>query len=471
MQVRERNKTMAGFGKKKKAREFPDVIPVSEAIRKGDIYTKLTCLFMGAGNLARKQIPQGLLFLAGEIAYICFMIFYGINAMYDFITLGTETQTKVFNEATQVYEYIAGDNSQLCLLYGVVTIFVTIGFVLLWRAAVRSSYLAQKAAEAGKKPMTFAAVLRSLKDNRMYHVFLFFPFMGLILFTVMPLVFMILMAFTNYDRDHLPPGSLFEWVGFENFARVLNAGGSLGQTFWSVLGWTIIWAVFATFLNYILGIILALLINRDGTKLKGFWRFIFVLTIAVPQFVSLLVVNTMIQEHGVINLLLKELFGVGPLPFLTNATWARVTVIVINLWVGIPYTLIAVTGILKNIPAELYEAAKVDGANAFVTFFKITMPYMMFVMTPQLIVTFTQNINNFNVIFLLTNGQPACDTYYRGTAGKTDLLVTWLYKLTIDHKDYNLGAVIGILTFILMATLSLMTYRKTGSYKNEEGFS
>ena len=121
-----------------------------------------------------------------------------------------------------------------------------------------------------------------------------------------------------------------------------------------VLGWTIIWAIFATFLNYIFGIILAIIINRDGTKFKAFWRFIFVLTIAVPQFVSLLVVNTMIQEHGVINLLLKELFGVGPLPFLTNVTWARVTVIVINLWVGIPYTLLAVTGILKNIPAELY---------------------------------------------------------------------------------------------------------------------
>lgn len=125
-----------------------------------------------------------------------------------------------------------------------------------------------------------------------------------------------------------------------------------------MLGWTVIWAIFATFLNYIFGIILAIIINRDGTKFKAFWRFIFVLTIAVPQFVSLLVVNTMIQEHGVINLLLKELFGVGPLPFLTNVTWARVTVIVINLWVGIPYTLLAVTGILKNIPAELYEAAR-----------------------------------------------------------------------------------------------------------------
>lgn len=462
---------MAGFLKRKKIVEFPEVIPVGEAIRKGDIFTKLTCLLMGAGNFARGQIIQGLLFLAGEIAYICFMAFYGISAIGDFITLGTATQTKVFNEAKQIYEYTAGDNSQLCLLYGVLTIFVTIGFILLWRGAVRSSYLAQTAVAAGKKPVTFGQILKELKNNRMYHLFLFFPFMGIILFTVMPLVFMILMAFTNYDRDHLPPGQLFEWVGLENFARVLNAGGALGNTFWHVLGWTIVWAIFATFLNYILGIILALIINREGTKIKGFWRFIFVLTIAVPQFVSLLVVNTMLQEHGVFNLMVKELFGAGPLPFLSNATWARITVIVVNLWVGIPYTLISVTGILKNIPAELYEAAEVDGANAFVTFFKITMPYMMFVMTPQLIVTFTQNINNFNVIFLLTNGAPATDAYYRGTAGKTDLLVTWLYKLTIDNKDYNLGAVIGILTFVLMASLSLLTYRNTGSYKNEEGFS
>lgn len=462
---------MAGIKRKKKISEFPEVIPVTEAIQKGDAFTKLTCLIMGAGNFARGQIIQGLLFLAAEIAYICFMIFYGVNALKNFITLGTKTQEKVFNEAKQVYEYVTGDNSQLCLLYGVVTLFVTLAFILIWRAAIRSSYLGELAKAKGKKPIAFGQIIKELKDNRMYQVLLFFPFMGVVLFTVMPLIFMILMAFTNYDRDHLPPGQLFDWVGLQNFGRVLNAGGSLGLTFWKVLGWTLVWAFFATFLNYILGIILALIINREGTKCKGMWRFLFTLTIAVPQFVSLLVMNTMLQEHGVFNLLAKELFGIGPMPFLTNATWARVTVIVINLWVGIPYTLISVTGILKNIPAELYEAAKVDGANAIVTFFKITMPYMMFVMTPQLIVTFTQNINNFNVIFLLTNGAPATDAYYRGTAGKTDLLVTWLYKLTIDNKDYNLGAVIGILTFILMATLSLLTYRNTGSYKNEEGFS
>jgi arabinogalactan oligomer/maltooligosaccharide transport system permease protein len=129
--------------------------------------------------------------------------------------------------------------------------------------------------------------------------------------------------------------------------------------------------------------------------------------------------------------------------------------------------MIQATGILQNIPAELYESAKVDGANAFVTFFKITLPYMMFVMTPYLITQFTGNVNNFNVIYLLSGGNP---TPIGSTAGKTDLLVTWLYKLTVDQQYYNLGAVIGIMTFIVLAIVALVTYRNTNSYKDEEGF-
>lgn len=214
--------------------------------------------------------------------------------------------------------------------------------------------------------------------------------------------------------------------------------------------------------------ILAIVINRKDTKAKGFWRFCFVISIAVPQFVSLLIMRTMLQPTGIVNTLLLK-YGLinKALPFFTSATWARVTVIVINLWVGIPYTLLQVTGILQNIPAELYEAAKIDGANAVQTFFKITLPYMLFVMTPYLITQFTGNINNFNVIFLLSGGNP---TGVGDTAGKTDLLVTWLYKLTVDKSYYNLGAVIGIMTFIVLAIVALVTYRNTTSYKDEEGF-
>lgn len=192
------------------------------------------------------------------------------------------------------------------------------------------------------------------------------------------------------------------------------------------------------------------------------------LSIAVPQFVSLMVLRSVLQPQGAVNVILQNLGWIDQsLPFFTNATWARVTVIVINLWVGIPYTLLDLTGILQNIPGELYESARIDGASTVTTFFKNTLPYMLFVTAPNLIVTFTNNINNFNVIYLLSEGNP---TPVGHTAGKTDLLVTWLYKLTIDRQEYNIGAVIGILTFVVLAIVSLVTYRSTGSYKNEEGF-
>ena len=213
---------------------------------------------------------------------------------------------------------------------------------------------------------------------------------------------------------------------------------------------------------------MAMIINRPSTKLKGLWRTILSLTIAVPQFVSLLIIRTMFKTDGAVNTLLLD-WGLidKALPFFTEVTWARVTIIVINCWVGIPYTVMSVTGILQNIPAEQYEAARIDGANTFQQFMNVTLPYMIFVMTPTLISTFTGNINNFNIIYLLSGGGP---TYVGDSAGQTDLLVTWLYKLTMDNQQYNLAAVIGIMTFFVLATVALLTYRNSGSYKDEEGF-
>jgi arabinogalactan oligomer/maltooligosaccharide transport system permease protein len=152
---------------------------------------------------------------------------------------------------------------------------------------------------------------------------------------------------------------------------------------------------------------------------------------------------------------------------MTDAIWARVLLIVVNLWVGIPYTVMRVTGILQNIPADQYEAARIDGANVVQQFRYVTLPYMIFVLTPYIITQFTGNINNFNIIYLLTGGGP---TYVGDSAGQTDLLVTWLYKLSIDKQQYNMGAVIGIFTFVVLAAVALITYRNSGSYKNEEGF-
>lgn len=448
-------------------------ITLKESLKHGDIFTKLSIFLWGVGNLARKEWIKGCLFLGIELIVIGIMALFGMPSLAMLPSLGTKETGEVFNEATQVYEYVQGDNSMLILLYGIITIFLIVASILIWKEAICSAYKGQIRQENNQRIPTFVEEMKEYFDHKLHKTLLFFPLLGIIVFTIMPLVFMISMAFTNFDREHQPPGKLFHWVGFENFAKILNFTSDIGKTFWSVLGWTIVWAIFATFLNYILGMILAIVINRKDTKFKSFWRFGFVISVAVPSFVTLLVMNQMLQQNGAINILLRDLGLIGAdasLPFLTNATWARVTVIVINLWVGIPYTMLMMTGILQNIPSDLYEAAKIDGGNQFVIFWKITIPYMLFVTAPSLITTFVGNINNFNVIYLLTGGAPSTMDYYKMTAGKTDLLVTWLYKLTIDNKDYSFGAVIGILVFILTATASLLVYRHTAAYKNEEGF-
>lgn len=444
---------------------------VGEAIVKGNAITKGSLFVFGLGNILNKQFVRGFLFLAVEIAYIFYMVMFGIRSIGNFITLGTKEQGQSYNEALGIYEYTAGDNSMLFLLYGVITIVLTLAVIFIACMSAKSAYCTQLRKERGMHLPTFKDDLLSFREENIHVGLMALPIIGIIIFTIVPLVFMILIAFTSYDHEHQPPGNLFGWVGFDNFKSMLGEGSKLAATFWPVLSWTLIWAVFATFSCFILGIILALLINRKGTRIKGFWRFMFVLSIAVPQFVSLLSMRTIFNANGPVNVLLRQFGMIGAtesVPFFTDPTLAKITIICINLWIGIPFTMLSTTGILQNIPAELYEAAKIDGANAFVIFRKITIPYIVFIMTPNLITSFTGNINNFNVIYLLSGGGPDTLDYYY--AGKTDLLVTWLYRLTITQKDYNLGAVIGILVFIILATLSLLTYRHTGSYKDEGAF-
>ena len=157
------------------------------------------------------------------------------------------------------------------------------------------------------------------------------PALGIVLFTIVPIFFMILMAFTNYSKvdAHL---MIFDWVGLQNFIKVLNFNDTIGSTFWSVLGWTLTWAVLATFSNYIFGMILAMVINRKGTRIKGFWRFCFILSAAVPQFVTLLLMRTIFSDAGIVNTLLKE-WGMikTSIPFWSDTSLARTMVVLINI--------------------------------------------------------------------------------------------------------------------------------------------
>lgn len=440
-----------------------------EALLQGDAVTRLSFLVFGAGNFFRGQIVKGVLFLLIEIGFIYYMAIAGIQAFQGFFTLGTVEQGWAYDEKKGIEVMVAGDNSMLMLLYGIVSIIAIACFLVIWRMNLKSAYELQKITAAGGKAPTFRDEINMLSDKKAHITLLFLPVIGICVFTILPLIYMILVAFTNYDSTHQPPGRLFGWVGLQNFVTLLKTDSPLGASFWPILEWTIVWAIIATVTCFFAGIVLALWINSKIVKGKTFWRTMFVFSVAVPQFVSLLVMKTMLQPEGALNVHLRNIGLIeGSLPFLTNATWARATVIVINLWLGAPYTMLISTGILMNIPGELYEAAQIDGANGVTMFRKITFPYIIFVMSPYLITQFIGNVNNFNVIYLLTAGGPSTLDYYQ--AGKTDLLVTWLYKLTTGSKDYSFASVIGILVFMISAAVSLLTYRKTPSYNNEEGF-
>jgi len=441
------------------------------ALKNGGPMVWLSCLVMGLGNFAAGQYIKGLIFLLVEAGVIAFLAIKegGLYWLSMLPSLGDNPGGEQWNEEEGIFEYVQGDNSQTILLYAVATMVILVFFVVIWRASVRSGYMALSAKKAGRPVMSFKDDVKALFDENVHKLLMSPPFVCLLVFTIIPLVYMMLMAFTNYSKSE---GNLilFDWVGLKNFIDIFDANSTIGNQFMPVLGWTLVWAFFATFLNFFAGTIMAMIINRPTTRLKGLWRGVLSLTIAVPQFVSLMIIRTMFKDNGAVNTMLQNLGFLAEgeaLPFFTETTWARVMIILINLWVGIPYTVMQVTGILQNIPAEQYEAARIDGANVVQQFFNITLPYMIFVMTPYIITQFTGNINNFNIIYLLSGGGP---TDMGASAGHTDLLVTWLYKLSVDKQEYNLAAVIGIMTFVVLAVVALVTYRNSGSYKDEEGF-
>ncbi|MGG5342227.1 carbohydrate ABC transporter permease [Enterococcus sp. AZ192] len=441
-----------------------DQISFRQLFKKGDKSIKLSFIFMGMANLLNGQIVKGLLFLALQLGFIAWLVLNGFHALSMLQTLGTKSQGWVMDETLGIEVQQPGDNSMLLLLFGIAAIILIVLFIFLYFVNLRSARKIFVLKEANRPLPTLKEDLSSLLNEKFYVTLMSIPLLGVLAFTILPLLYMISIAFTSYDHNHLPPKNLFSWVGFANFGNVIT--GDIASTFFPVLSWTLIWAVLATATTFFFGILLALLINAKGVKGKKVWRTIFVITMAVPQFVSLLLMANLFNGSGPVNALLQN-WGLidQPIPFLTDGLLAKVTVIFVNMWVGIPVTMLVATGIITNLPDDQIEAAEIDGANKFQIFKNITFPQILFVMAPSLIQQFIGNINNFNVIFLLTGGQPANSNYH--SAGETDLLVTWLYKLTVTAADYNLASVIGIIIFVLSAVFSLIAYTRSSSFKTE----
>ncbi len=444
------------------------------AVAKGDWAVKLSLLVWGAGYAKRRQYVKATIMTALEVGLILFSVCFASQYVPKFGTLGTVQMAQEFNIETMQMEFNDYDHSFLILLFSLFSFVVWAVGLVVWMRNTVACYRLQQAAEAGKHINTFKEDCREYLGDKFHITLLTLPIIGIVIFTVIPILLLIFVAFTNYDQQHMPPSALFTWVGFENFKSLFSSGGmtvTFGYAFVRVLGWTLVWAFFATFTTYFGGILMSLLLNSKKTRAPRLWRTLLVITIAVPQFVSLLLVRNFFSNGGIVNTLCARigltgwlrsigLISTSYIPFLTAPGWAHVMIILINIWIGVPYQMLIATGILMNLPSDQLESARVDGANKFQTFRYITMPYMLQVTAPTLVTDFVKNINNFNVIYLLTDGVYTTTNQLMANsqAKEVDLLVTWLFNLTQNYYNYKMAAVIGIVVFIVCAVFTLVAF-------------
>lgn len=424
----------------------------------------LSAVCIGFGQLYNRQWIKGILLSLFGLGGLYFFANNIGDALLGMITLGEQgSHFEVVNGLTTKVE---GDHSINLMIEGLIVSILLALYLIAYYANIKNAYNTGKQREMGKEPNTFAQTLHYIFEEKFAQSFLTLPAVGILFFTVMPIIFMIMLAFTNYSApNHIPTANLVDWVGFETFTSLL-ALKSWSHTFFGVLTWTIIWAVLATVTTYFGGVLVALLIQQKGIRFKGMWRVILIIPYAIPQLISLLIMRNLFNgQFGPINQYLAY-FGLEMLPWLTDPFWAKVTVIIVNMWVGIPVSMLLVMSVLTTIPKDLYEAAEVDGASGFQKFKIITLPMILFSTAPVLITQFAGNINNFNAIFLLTNGNPVVGDYQY--AGATDLLVTWLYKLTLDQQRYNMASAIGIIIFLIIASFSIYNYRRSRSFREED---
>ena len=289
-----------------------------KAFVKGDIFTKVSFLVWGLGYIGHGQLMKALLVTLVEGLGLYFLAFFGAPNLAKFGTLGTVKMEMVFDVATMKNVVNNYDNSFEILLMSMISFVVIAALVAAAMMVVSSNYQLQLIRAAGKKTNNLLQDVSVYLNEKFYVTLLTLPVLGVVVFTIVPLFILIAVAFTNYDQQHMPPNDLFTWVGLANFAALFGGGGmtsTFGYSFARVLAWTLVWAFFATFTTFFGGILLAMFINDQKTKCPKLWRTLFMVTIAVPQFVTLLLVRNFFSNNGIFNTMMAN---AGVTDFLHN---------------------------------------------------------------------------------------------------------------------------------------------------------
>ncbi|MDR3336521.1 MAG: ABC transporter permease subunit [Treponema sp.] len=421
----------------------------------------VSLLFMGLGHIIYlKEYIKGILFALVEIILLILSPKI-VSVLINLCTLGTPKPDLPIMQR---------DNSIFMLIDGVMMLAVLVIYAAVYGLSVRSALKRYDEYEiTGKLAKTrnpFSELL-----NKSFPVFGLAPaVLMIVFFVIVPLVFSVLVAFTNYSvPDHIPPNNTVDWVGFRNFIAMFG-----GQKTWTgALGrvalWTLVWGALATGTCYLGGTLLAVVLHESKIKLVPFFRTIFILPYAVPAVVSMLVWQNLLNgSFGIVNQTLIALHIIKSgvvIPWLSDQWLAKFTCVLVNFWAGVPYFMLLVTGTLTAIPKDIFEASSIDGANKFQLFTKITLPLVLYQTMPLIIMSFTFNINNFGAIFFLTGGRPIVADSTTTSAAGTDILVTWIYKLTITLMDYKYASVLAVMIFVVLAPFAIFNFRRTKSFK------
>ncbi len=442
-----------------------------------------------------------------------------VKGIWGLITMGTIPQKTLYQHEVMSFLLpssgtvsiearsieIAGHHSTQLLLRGIIAalVLIYVSFIYIWniKDAYKTSLVISETKKVPKEREYFA----NLYENFFEYIVLTPALLLITFISIMPIFFGLAVAFTNYNIEHIPPGQLISWVGFKNFIEVfsLTSGSSIdfGSQFWKVFSWTLIWATAATFTCFFGGFIQAVILNNKRVVFRKFWRSILILPWAMPALISQMIFRVMFNDLGYVNQVLtrtgitqlfmdwgmlgrpfaeagtglQKLFYFGDQNFQwlsneANPAFVKVFIIVLNVWLGFPFFMALMSGVMTSIDKSLYEAAAIDGATGFQQFKYITMPLVLFATSPLLVMTFSGNFNNFGVIYFITGGGPGGGTYETAYAGSTDILISWIYTLTVDPnvRWYSMASVFSILIFLIIGTLSAWNFTRTRAFKEDD---
>ncbi|CAM3000240.1 sugar ABC transporter permease [Vibrio mytili] len=409
----------------------------------------LLALIPGFGQFYNRQFVKGMMF------FILLTSFYAVtrdfiaHGMWGLLTLG---------------ENLPEDNSVFLLAEGIIASLVVVFGLAVYVLSINDAYKNGQRLDEGRPLNSLRVQYRNVINAGFPYLMISPGFILLVFVVVFPIIFGFAIGFTNYNLYNSPPAKLVDWVGLKNFFNIFQIN-LWRNTFIDVLQWTVVWTLVASTLQCTVGVLLAILVNQKDLKFKPLIRTIFILPWAVPGFVTILIFTGMFNDSfGVINNVILDFFGIEPKAWLTDPFWTKVALIMIQTWLGFPFVFAMTTGVLQAIPNDLYEAATMDGASKFQQLRTITLPLVLYSIAPILITQYTFNFNNFNIIYLFNNGGPAV---IGSNAGGTDILVSWIYKLTMSSSQYGIASAITLLLSIFVVGIALWQFRMTKSFKEE----